>query len=59
MRSVDAVGLALVGLGLVLVLAFPLPRHEWWGFYSIADLSRPGVAVLGVLLMIAARLRRG
>lgn len=57
MRGLDLVGFALIGLGLVLVIAFPLPfRHDFL-FYSILEVSRPGLAVLGVLLVLIARLR--
>jgi hypothetical protein len=58
MRGLDLVGFALIGLGVVLVLAWPLPQYASFGYYSLADLSRPGPAVLGVLLILIARLRR-
>lgn len=57
MRGLDLVGFALIGLGVVLVLAFPLPLYPELGLYNILELSRPGVAVLGLLLVLIARLR--
>lgn len=57
MRGLDLVGFALIGLGVVLVLAWPLPRYADLGMYSILDLARPGFAVLGVVLVFIARLR--
>lgn len=58
LKGLDIVGIALLVFSLILVIAFKVPVRQDLGHYSIADLFPILFGLVGIVLVLIARLRK-